>query len=207
MIDITKSEYCPLCGTPVGPHLLNIRGCPSCPNIKIQYEAMVRTGLYASPLKEMILNYKYHHMQRLDQPLGSILASAIQGQSWCRELDALIPVPVTWFDRLKYRYFPVGLLASCVGKKLSIPALPLLKVRGKKQRQMELPESKRPANVRSVFHLAKHANVKGKTLCIIDDVATTCSTLREVARTLKKGGAGHVYAAVLAKTDPRKSIY
>ncbi|MHC4676837.1 MAG: phosphoribosyltransferase family protein [Planctomycetota bacterium] len=206
MIDITQANYCPLCGASVGPHLQEISGCPNCPKINIPYEAMVRVGFYYSPLKEMILKYKYHRQQRLDRSLASMLASVIQGQHWCNNIDALVPVPTTWTARFKYRHYPVGLLAHGVGKELTLPVLALLKVQGKKQQQMELPQSKRPANVRGVFHLARHANVKNKTLCIIDDVATTCSTIREVARILKNAGAKQIYAAVIAKTDPNKGI-
>jgi len=202
MAHITIPDYCPKCGSRVGPYMGEVNGCPLCPIVRFPYDHLVRVGRYESPLKEMILNFKYHYDQRLDKTLGSLLADAIQGQSWHHEIDALVPVPTAWFWRLKYRCFPVGLLANRAGKMLSLPAFDLLKVKGKKQRQMELPHSQRSANVRGVFRLAKYAKVSGKSLCIIDDVTTTGATLQEVANTLKTAGAKSVYAAVLAKTDP-----
>ena len=43
--------------------------------------------------------------------------------------------------------------------------------------------------------------MKGRSIVLIDDVVTTGSTLSECARTLKKAGALHVYAACVACTE------
>ncbi|MFC1892133.1 ComF family protein, partial [Thermodesulfobacteriota bacterium] len=43
-------------------------------------------------------------------------------------------------------------------------------------------------------------HLKGKTIVLIDDVATTGSTVNECARVLKKAGVEKVYCLVLART-------
>jgi ComF family protein len=156
---------------------------------------------------DLVLRLKYGRDQRLDAPLGDFLAASIGPTDWRAQLDALVPVPITWSSRLRYGYRPVDEVARCVGRKLDLPVLPLLSVKGKKRSQVGLSATQRVANVRGVFHVRPHANVAGKSLCIIDDVATTGATLREVGRVLKKAGAKHVYGAVLARaghhpTDP-----
>ena len=44
-----------------------------------------------------------------------------------------------------------------------------------------------------------HVNpIAGKTILLIDDVATTCSTVQECSRTLMESGAAQVYVLCLA---------
>lgn len=55
-------------------------------------------------------------------------------------------------------------------------------------------------NVRDVFRARANVDVKGRRLCLVDDVTTTGATLQAAAETLSRAGAGQVYAAVVAKS-------
>ena len=202
LLSATGSDYCRRCGLSVGAYLVNPDGCPACRKNRNLLDGIARVGPYGSLVGEMVRRYKYGRRQQLDRPLGSLLAAGIQGQSWLGEIDALVPVPTSWMSRLQYRFRPVDLLAKQVGRELSLPVLPLLYVRGKKRKQVDLSSSERARNVRGVFRVRRRARVEDATLCVIDDVCTSGSTLREVARVLKRAGAGRVYGAALAKTDP-----
>jgi predicted amidophosphoribosyltransferase len=57
----------------------------------------------------------------------------------------------------------------------------------------------RKQNLSNAFLVTKPAEIKGKTILLIDDVATTGSTIFECAKVLKTAGAGEVYAAVIAR--------
>ncbi len=197
--------YCPLCGTYVGPHMADVAGCSHCIDHKLPVDGVVCVGAYSGVLAGVICKYKYGRQQRLEGVLAGMLADAIQGQSWGERVEGLVPVPASWLERLGYGFYPVGLLANSVGRRLALPVLPLMKIHGKRRRQVDLPESERPRNVRGVFHLRPGAKVAGRRLCVIDDVHTSGSTLREVARVLKQAGAAEVYAATLAKTHPGRS--
>jgi len=202
LLKAAGADYCPRCGLPVGSYLVNPSGCAACRTNRNRLDGIARVGSYSGMVGEMVKKYKYGRRQRLDQALGSLLAAAVAGQWWRDQVEALVPVPTTWGSRLHYRFYPVGLLAAHVGHELSLPVLPLLYVRGKKRRQVELSHSERRRNVRGAFHLRRRVRVGGARLCVIDDVATTGSTLCEVARALKRAGAARVYAATLAKTNP-----
>jgi competence protein ComFC len=54
--------------------------------------------------------------------------------------------------------------------------------------------------MRKAFEVVKPEAVKGKTIVLVDDVATTGSTLNECARALKRAGADRVLCLVLART-------
>jgi predicted amidophosphoribosyltransferase len=56
-------------------------------------------------------------------------------------------------------------------------------------------------NVRGTFRLRRRYPLDGASVLIVDDVMTTGATLVELARTLRKAGAVHVDAVVLARAD------
>jgi predicted amidophosphoribosyltransferase len=55
--------------------------------------------------------------------------------------------------------------------------------------------------VRKAFKVVKPEAVKGKPILLVDDVATTGSTLNECAKALKQAGADSVLCLVLARTS------
>lgn len=202
LLALTAPGYCPICGHYVGPYMADATGCARCSEIKSPLDGVVCVGAYSGILAEVICKYKYGRQQRLDGVLAEMLTDAIRGRPWGERLDALVPVPASWPERWGYGFYPVALLAGIVGRRLARPVLPVIGIRGKRFRQVELAESERPKNVRGVFHLRTGACVTGRRLCVIDDVHTSGSTLREMARVLKQAGAAEVYAATVAKTRP-----
>lgn len=71
----------------------------------------------------------------------------------------------------------------------------LNRIRNTKQ-QAKLSRSKRLENVKDAFEYKGEAIV-GKTVCIVDDVVTTGSTLLACQEALLKAGAGKVYAITM----------
>lgn len=200
LLAVTGQDYCPRCGMPVGPHLRNVAGCAACRNDRTPLDGIARAGPYEGPIGQLVRRFKFNRRQALDRPLGELIASAMDAADWADGLDGLIPVPSTWASRWRYRGEPAGLLAEAAGRYRGLPLLPLLSVRGKQHKQTDLSHSARPGNVRGVFRLRRGARVDGARLCVIDDVCTSGSTLREIARVLKRAGAEAVYGAVAAKT-------
>ncbi|NLX12200.1 MAG: ComF family protein [Phycisphaerales bacterium] len=194
--------YCPRCGTYVGPYMADAADCPRCVNQALPLDGAVCVGEYSGVLADVICKYKYGRQQRMDGILGAMLSDAIRGRPWGGRVDGLVPVPASWLERWGYGFYPVALLANVVGGELGLPVLSVVGIRGKRRRQVELPESERSRNVRGVFYLGVRACVAGRRLCILDDVHTSGATLREVARVLKQAGAAEVYAATVGKTHP-----
>jgi ComF family protein len=200
-----QKPYCPRCGlTLVGPADA-ADGCPQCLEQRSRIEAFCRVGEYDGFLQGLICKYKFARQQHLDRPLGALLATALQAQPWTCELDALIPVPISWRSRWEYHFSPPGALAREISGGVQLPVLPLLYERGKRRRQVGLTLEERRRNVRGVYRLCRGARPAGGIFCIVDDVSTTGSTVQEVARVLKQAGAIRVYAAVLARTNPDRA--
>lgn len=63
--------------------------------------------------------------------------------------------------------------------------------------------SARQKNIQNAFKVpgGKANQIKNKRILLVDDVATTGSTLFECAKTLKKSGAREVFAVVVARQE------
>ena len=111
-----------------------------------------------------------------------------------------MPVPLH-LKRLRQRGFNQSLLlARHVADRLQceLDFLSLRRVRYTLP-QTGLGKDERRKNVRGAFHLKDPEIVKGKTVLLVDDVATTGNTLNECSRVLKKAGCNEVFCLVLAR--------
>ena len=126
--------------------------------------------------------------------------------------DFIMPVPLH-SRRLRWRGFnQAKLIAEIISQKLTpgfeIPILDEILIRKKYTRpQMKVKNYlDRQKNIQDSFILNEPGfeKVKNKKILLIDDVATTASTLLECARILKENGAKKVFAAVIARQEIRK---
>lgn len=105
-------------------------------------------------------------------------------------------------DRERRRgYNQSELLARELSKLLQIKYIPNLLMRPKKTiPQFELKKEQRATNIIGAFEMNKKfkKSIQTKNIILIDDIATTGATLRECAKTLKRGGVGKVVGVTLA---------
>ncbi len=141
--------------------------------------------------------YRFKKKERRDY--APFLAQFISiPEEWKAEL--LLPVPLHWL-RLSIRaYNQSFLLAEYVSSRYGIPICQPLLVRTRPTpQQKKLDQKQRSENLKGAFRAAPEC--RGRSIVLIDDVITTGATLSECARTLKKAGALHVYAACVACTE------
>lgn len=113
--------------------------------------------------------------------------------------DALVPVPSGLKSIEKRGFTPAEEIAKRISLRLQIPVERALTADIYKIEQKTLSRKSRMRNAENSFHLAKHADIIGKRLLIIDDVTTTGSTLSALAKILLSAGAADVSAAVFAQ--------
>jgi competence protein ComFC len=208
-LGLIDQGYCNKCGQDAGPFALKPAGqggvlvCGLCDQSLYRYDSLVRVGAYVDPLGGMIRKFKYADRQHMAGVLGQWQAARLAAQPWFETLDALVPVPMHWRRRLGRGFNQSDLLAERVGGRLARPVLRALSRPVSRPPQASLPRSKRFENVRGVFSVvARSGAIRGRRLCLIDDVCTTGATLSEAARTLLGAGAEAVYAAVVAVAQP-----
>jgi ComF family protein len=197
-----QSPICPLCGRPFSDGIEQDHVCEDCIRKRPSYDIARAPYLYDGALMTAIHELKYAQRSHLADPLGSLLASF--AQTWIGELKRSLIMPVPLHPRrLRARGFNQSLLlARCVASKTG-SELDFLSLRRTKftKPQTGLTSEERKRNVRRAFEVVKPELVKGRTILLVDDVATTGSTLNECAKALKRAGADAVLCLVLARTS------
>lgn len=177
---------------------------------------------------EAIKSFKYRFIFDLSENLSKLLiisinnllsqarisgAGLVAGLDWrdfkkAREMplallnfkeNLIMPVPLAK-KRLRWRGFNQSeLLAErfAVYYNLEINKSSLIRLKHKKP-QAKLSEKERLENVKNCFAW-QGDNLNGRNIILIDDVATTGSTLNQCAKVLKAAGAGEVWGLAVAK--------
>lgn len=194
------SPLCPVCGRPfdVGEddHL-----CHECLTRTPFYNKAGAPYLYEGTLMEAIHQFKYSGKTHLAKPLGSHLSAF--AAKWLGPVRNPLVMPVPLHPkRLRQRGFNQSLLLARPVAALLDAEIDFLTLRRTKQTQPQtgLKSDERRKNVRKAFKVIDKGIVKSRTVILVDDVATTGSTLNECARVLKRSGAGEVFCVVLART-------
>ena len=188
---------CAVCG-----HTVELKdGCLNCLSRRPAFVRARALGAYEGVLQTAIHHFKYRDRPQLAGPLGRSLATfARDHASQLNDLkfDALQPVPMHSTRRRLRGYNQSERLARVVGTELGLPLCNAL-VRSRPTRpQVGLARAARCRNLAGAFTVRRPEEVRGKTLLLIDDVATTGSSLNECAVALKAAGAKAVYALTLA---------
>ena len=197
-----KSPICSLCGRPFSDGTEQDHICEDCLRKRPSYDIARAPYLYDGALMTAIHELKYAQRSHLADSLGSLLA--LFAQTCIGELRGSLVMPVPLHPkRLRARGFNQSLLlARCVASKTGAE-LDFLSLRRTKftKPQTELSSEERKKNVRKAFEVVKPEVVKKRTILLVDDVATTGSTLNECAKALKRAGADSVLCLVLARTS------
>lgn len=149
---------------------------------------------------EAIHQFKYRAKSLLADTFGPLLSQFAEGMGVKNDRLLTIPVPLHP-KRLRERgYNQSLLLARHVAGHLDaeLDYLSLRRVRYTLP-QTGLGKEMRLKNVRGAFQMKNNAAVKGASVLLVDDVATTGNTLNECARILLRSGCRNVVCLVLAK--------
>lgn len=154
---------------------------------------------YVDLAKDIVVRVKYQRQFTLCRLQADIMNQAFGRNMSEIKVDWLVPIPITT-ARQRWRGFNQ---AALIAKHLSnytnisynLKALRRLDhgtahaKKNRQQRQAELP----------MFE-ANPVVCQGKTICLIDDVVTTGSTLKTAAGACRQAGASQIFAATFAVT-------
>ena len=187
-----EQPFCDTCAQP------NVNGrCGSCLDHPSEIAGIRAPYLFEGPVREAVHRLKYRGWRVAAPVLGGLLADYLERH----KLPGQVLVPVSLHPRrLRSRgYNQSYLLARETGKLLNLPVeKDLLKRAKDSPPQVEAGSSEqRLANVAGSFVAAPEA--AGRSILLIDDVATTGSTLMACAAALKEAGAASVWGLVLAR--------
>ena len=165
---------------------------------RIRSLARVRSAVaYEGPVELAVQRFKYEGWRRLAGPLALLLAERLVVEGLAA--GWVVPVPLHQ-RRLRQRGFNQ---AELLARELS-RGLPLGKPPGQLVRTRATPPQVghdrlwRLDNVRGAFEW-RGADLEGRSILLIDDVATTGATLDACASALRASGSGPVIGASVAR--------
>ena len=210
--DMILTRKCPGCGEPV-----DIFGesdiCDVCrPGFKdisdkmfyvanIEYLKAVYS--FSGPVRHGLHRFKFRGDGASGAFFAEKIAEMVKKEKYFDGNCVFVPVPGN-IEKTDREYVQAEFLAKRIAKKLRAEYIG----DAMRKKKSVISQTKcrtlreRRKNVENAFILNKGAAEKlgGKTVILIDDIATTGSTLASAAGTLKKAGAGKIYAACAART-------
>lgn len=157
---------------------------------------------YQSIIADAIRISKYRPSPKL---LNSLVKASLEklSKDASPEPDLVIPVPMH-SSKLKNRGFnQAEIIARKFAETWNCNYSPCITKSRQNKPQAECNESERAANLKDAFKLAKNLKLeafRGKTLFLIDDVATTGSTINECAKVLSLLDPKEIFGFVLTHT-------
>jgi competence protein ComFC len=202
-IPLRDEHVCGVCEKVSTPSGLTCVPCKKKGNL----DGMIVATSYANPLIAKAVHlFKYGFVSDLHIELGNILVKELQKNDISLP-DIIIPIPLHP-RRLRWRGFNQS---SLLAKHISENLLPHMPIESKENiltrtrytpPQMQIKNySQRKENIRGAFSITDAEKIKNKIILLVDDIATTGSTIFECARVLKNAGAKEVYAVVIARQE------
>jgi len=185
---------CPMCGKPQLSGIL----CPSCVNWQAKIDGIRSPFRFDGVMRQAIHQLKYRNLRALVVPLAKLLEEYLITNPVPGEVVVSIPLH---HKRLKGRgYNQSSLLAQELGKLINLPVVDncLIRQRHAPPQAKTLTVEERRSNVANAFSCRDH-RLQDKQVLLIDDVATSGSTLDACAAALKATGVTSVWGIVLAK--------
>ncbi len=200
-ISFLHQPLCRICGTEfVGDREWD-HICGRCLRIPPPYLLARSVVRYSAVVQKLLYGLKYGADTSVLPGIAEILSQF--DMTFLNHCDYVIPVPLH-LKRLRRRGLNQSvLLAKLIFSKKDGSMLKtdfLIRTRNTIP-QTKLDGVKRRKNLKSAFGLARKAEINQKTICLVDDVYTTGTTVSECSRVLCSHGAKEVRVITLTRVD------
>lgn len=196
---IVKGFVCDRCGLPRAMPGL----CRACTAASPQFRQLRTWAVLQDPVQEALHKLKYRRDVGLGDALARQMTAFVADLGW--PVDLVVPIPLGRKRLGERGYNQVSLIAYPLALASGLRFVPDALSRQRETRsQVGLSRQARRDNVQDAF-TADASRVRGKVVLIMDDVATTGSTLSAAAGALRSSGAREVYALTVARAVPRQT--
>jgi predicted amidophosphoribosyltransferase len=201
----TAGGTCPVCGQ----RLAVAASCSNdwCGRGDRWWSAAWSIGPNLGPLREALLRYKYRAEMAWSAIFGRLLVGYLDDHMpWFDDYDALVGVPAFLGPGARRAWDPVGHVLAVAndlaGRRWPVEREAIVKTaETAPMAGLRLVPRRASAEgeLRHSLRVPDPSRVAGARLLVVDDVFTEGSTLREVARALRRAGAVEVGALTLAR--------
>jgi competence protein ComFC len=198
-VQILNGTICDVCGLPQDANGV----CDACSADRPRFHALRAWAVFEDPVRKALHGLKYRRDVALGDALAVEVLRYVKELNW--DIDMVVPIPLGRQRRRERGYNQVGMIAKPLALALDVEFAPKALARRKETRsQVGLSKQERRENVDGAFQAG--AGVNGKTILVMDDVATTGSTLSSSAEAFLSSGAKEVYALTVARALPRHGL-
>lgn len=198
-IERVRAPACGVCSQPFHG-IIDEFECPNCAGEQFAFEFAVCVVRSRGPVRELLHRLKYGREVWIGRVLGELMLEGLEDSRFeGRTIDALVPVPLHPVRMREREFNQAAVMAGHVSKRSGIPVADIIKRVRPTGTQTRLDRRHRMQNLRNAFALRKNADVKDKSLVLLDDVLTTGSTLDACASVLLEHGAASVCALTVAR--------
>lgn len=185
---------CPCCGIPsTNPG----RTCGRCQNNPPPFDRTLALFRYQPPISQLIQQFKFNDRLTISRLFSQLLIQRLEQEPALPQ--AILPVPLHP-KRQRERGFNQAIeLARPIAEHFNMPLLLDVVTRQRDTAtQTSLDARQRRKNLRGAFEVTK--TIPHDHIAIVDDVVTTGTTIRELAKTLRKAGIHRIDCWAIAKT-------
>lgn len=198
-VSFIDGPICTCCGSEFTPDVGKDHLCGNCIRKKPSFDKIIAVGRYQDPLKTILHRLKFAG----DTSMLSIVKHCLEcGKvTLPDDMDCIMPVPLH-IHRLRKRGFNQSLLLAreLFPNNSSVIQSNILQRCKNTDPQTSLSKKERHENLTGAFIVKTPEAVRGKRICLVDDIYTTGSTMEECSKTLMKTGASSVLGVVIART-------
>ncbi len=200
--DAIMPRYCVFCGDQCLPAEKTL--CLGCrldlPRNAIEApippcETVIAPLAYAFPVDAALKALKFNRKLYFVPPFSELLAEAAAGLP--ADVDALLPVPLHWIRHSTRGFNQSVELCKPLATSAALPLLDVVSRCRATRSQSGLTARERRRNLADAFRLRRP--VEARHVCIVDDVVTTGTTVRAVARLLLDSGVEKVSVLAVAR--------
>lgn len=195
-LPVIDGERCRFCGA-------GKERC-GCKKHRMGYDGITSPFYYEGGIKEGIQRLKFNGKEHIAYNLSKDMAKSVKSDFADLQFDYMCFVPFTAVQKIRRNYNQSELLAEHLSKALEIPLKRILVKLFETDTQHSKNIRNRRGNVFGVYDVKDGADVKDKTILLVDDIKTTGATLDECAWILKIRGAKAVYCVTAALTGKEK---
>ncbi|MCR5553252.1 MAG: ComF family protein [bacterium] len=190
-----NGKTCRFCGTNIKEKELV---CERCKSTHYNFDSAISVCDYNELSAYLIKSFKFDGNYYVGETIAKLMAKYFKVRKIKADYLTFVPLGE---DRLKDRGFNQSqVLAELLSTELNIPCIDLLRKVKETPKQSLLSMKERFENLKDAFVVKEKANLKGKTIILIDDVFTTGTTLNECSLIVKKLKPEKIIAFTFAKT-------